>query len=161
MHCTSLLAALLLAPGALAHGYLKTIIVGGVSYPAWEPFSDPYITPKPVRYTRSFKDNGPVPVCLSLLFPPPPSSPLIPQTGFYHCGHHLQHRRQRPDPQQHPRPRRLTSVRVPHPPPPLQPPTNRPQKVPMGPMGLVPLRPCHDLHRQVRRQLLHIQRQLG
>lgn len=80
MHCTSFLAAaLLLAPGALAHGYLKSIIVGGVSYPGWEPFSDPYITPKPVRYTRSFKDNGPVPVWLSPLPPSRPSANSIKQ----------------------------------------------------------------------------------
>lgn len=45
---------------ASAHGFLQAIIVDGVSYPGWAPFSDPYITPAPVRYTRSFKDNGPV-----------------------------------------------------------------------------------------------------
>lgn len=44
-----------------AHGYLKEIIVDGKSYPGWAPFSDPYITPAPVRYTRAYKDNGPVP----------------------------------------------------------------------------------------------------
>ncbi|KAI5779561.1 glycosyl hydrolase family 61-domain-containing protein [Geopyxis carbonaria] len=45
------------APGALAHGCLKEIIVSGVSYPGWAPYADPYITPAPV----SFKDNGSVP----------------------------------------------------------------------------------------------------
>lgn len=100
MHYTPILAALLLTPGALAHGYLKTIISGGVSYPAWEPFTDPYITPKPVRYTRTFKDNGPVPVRV-------PSSVSCIQTvliacmavGLYDRRHHLQHRRQRSAPQ--------------------------------------------------------------
>jgi cellulase len=54
----SLAAAL---PGALAHGYLKEIITGGQTYTGWAPFSDPYISPAPVRYTRAYPGNGPVP----------------------------------------------------------------------------------------------------
>ena len=57
----SLAALAALAPLVSAHGYLASINVGGASYPGWAPFSDPYITPAPVRYTRAFKDNGPVP----------------------------------------------------------------------------------------------------
>lgn len=63
MHFTTipLLLAATLAPGVLGHGYLKEIIVDGKSYGGWQPYSDPYITPTPVRYTRVFPDNGPVP----------------------------------------------------------------------------------------------------
>ncbi|GAB1521298.1 hypothetical protein RhiTH_004390 [Rhizoctonia solani] len=43
-----------------AHGYLASFISGGVTYPGWAPFSDPYITPAPVRVERRISDNGPV-----------------------------------------------------------------------------------------------------
>ncbi|KAF8608541.1 glycoside hydrolase [Ceratobasidium sp. AG-I] len=42
------------------HGYLATFISGGVSYPGWAPFSDPYVSPRPVRVEREILDNGPV-----------------------------------------------------------------------------------------------------
>ena len=54
------LLLILAAPAVSAHGYLSEIIVGSNTYKGWAPFSDPYITPAPVRYTRSFADNGPV-----------------------------------------------------------------------------------------------------
>jgi cellulase len=56
-----ILLPLLLTPGVLGHGFLQSIIVNGVSYSGWAPYSDPYITPLPPRYTRHFPDNGPVP----------------------------------------------------------------------------------------------------
>lgn len=158
MHPTALLSSLLLlAPGVLGHGYLKTIIVGGVSYPGWEPFSDPYITPAPVRYTRTFKDNGPVPdftgqdiTCNTggnnpirvnipvragsqVFVPCPVSCVLSPQT-------------------------KLTPPQ--NSPPPTNPTANTPQQIPMGPMGLLPFRPRHDLHRQMSQRLRQLQRQL-
>ncbi|KAG8714794.1 hypothetical protein FRC11_007114, partial [Ceratobasidium sp. 423] len=43
-----------------AHGYLASFISGGVTYPGWAPFTDPYITPTPVRVERRILDNGPV-----------------------------------------------------------------------------------------------------
>jgi cellulase len=45
---------------AAAHGYVQSIIANGVSYPGWAPFSDPFVTPEPVRYDRRILDNGPV-----------------------------------------------------------------------------------------------------
>ena len=48
--------ALLTIAGTLsqvtAHGYLASFIANGVTYPGWAPFSDPYITPLPVRVER-------------------------------------------------------------------------------------------------------------
>ncbi|KAF8464645.1 glycosyl hydrolase family 61-domain-containing protein [Kalaharituber pfeilii] len=46
---TLLLTALAFVPQVLTHGYMKEIIVDGKSYPGWVPFSDPYITPPPVK----------------------------------------------------------------------------------------------------------------
>ncbi|KAK2758319.1 hypothetical protein FQN54_004165 [Arachnomyces sp. PD_36] len=43
-----------------AHGYQETIEVNGKKYPAWHPFTDPYITPEPVTYARKIAGNGPV-----------------------------------------------------------------------------------------------------
>ncbi|KAH8598256.1 glycoside hydrolase [Bisporella sp. PMI_857] len=56
----SLISALGFASLVSAHGYLASILVNGVSYPGWAPFSDPYVTPEPVRYDRKIADNGPV-----------------------------------------------------------------------------------------------------
>ncbi|KAG9101764.1 hypothetical protein FRC06_002675 [Ceratobasidium sp. 370] len=53
----SFLAAL---GGVQAHGFLATFLSGGVSYHAWAPFSDPYISPVPASVDRKILDNGPV-----------------------------------------------------------------------------------------------------
>ncbi|KAH6633802.1 glycoside hydrolase [Boeremia exigua] len=50
-----------LAQSVSAHGYLKSIEVGGKSYLAWQVGQDDYVTPEPARYARRIKDNGPVP----------------------------------------------------------------------------------------------------
>jgi len=50
-----------LTPSVFAHGYLKSIEVGGKSYLAWQVGQDDYVTPEPSRYARRIKDNGPVP----------------------------------------------------------------------------------------------------
>jgi lytic cellulose monooxygenase (C1-hydroxylating) len=62
MHALSLLPIVMgLLSTANAHGYVDKIIVGGQTYEAWKVFSDPYVTPTPVRYNRRIQDNGPVP----------------------------------------------------------------------------------------------------
>ncbi|KAJ8495470.1 hypothetical protein ONZ45_g12856 [Pleurotus djamor] len=43
-----------------AHGYVASVTLNGVTYPGWAPFSDPYISPLPVRVERRIDDNGPV-----------------------------------------------------------------------------------------------------
>jgi hypothetical protein len=63
MHVFGALAVGLLglAHTVSAHGYLKSIEVGGKSYLAWQVGQDDYVTPEPSRYARRIKDNGPVP----------------------------------------------------------------------------------------------------
>jgi len=62
MHLLTLTPLLItLLPTVLAHGYLKSIIVDGQEYEGWQVFSDPFLTPAPVRYIRAYKDNGAVP----------------------------------------------------------------------------------------------------
>ncbi|KAK7757382.1 hypothetical protein SLS62_000394 [Diatrype stigma] len=56
------LAIFLSAAGLVAgHGYLKSIVVNGESYLAWQVGQDDYVTPTPERYARKLVDNGPVP----------------------------------------------------------------------------------------------------
>ncbi|KAF3911325.1 Endoglucanase-4 [Orbilia brochopaga] len=43
-----------------AHGFLKYVDHKGVAYGLWQPYSDPYLTPIPLRYDRTILDNGPV-----------------------------------------------------------------------------------------------------
>ncbi|KAK6544832.1 hypothetical protein TWF694_001513 [Orbilia ellipsospora] len=45
---------------ASAHGYLNYVDYKGVAYGLWQPFSDPYLSPLPLRYDRTILDNGPV-----------------------------------------------------------------------------------------------------
>lgn len=52
---------LILVPYISAHGYLKSVEVGGKGYLAWQVGQDDYVTPEPARYARRIKDNGPVP----------------------------------------------------------------------------------------------------
>ncbi|KAK6530987.1 hypothetical protein TWF281_007814 [Arthrobotrys megalospora] len=61
MHAlTAASLALALSGSVSAHGYLKYVDHKGVSYGLWEPFSDPYYSPLPLRYDRRIADNGPV-----------------------------------------------------------------------------------------------------
>ncbi|KAF3314578.1 hypothetical protein TWF173_004662 [Orbilia oligospora] len=52
--------ALALSGSVSAHGYLKYVDHKGIAYGLWEPFSDPYYSPLPLRYDRTIADNGPV-----------------------------------------------------------------------------------------------------
>ncbi|RYO89989.1 hypothetical protein DL762_002938 [Monosporascus cannonballus] len=58
----SISALLLCATNLVAgHGYLKSIVVNGQTYMAWQVGQDDYVTPTPERYARKLADNGPVP----------------------------------------------------------------------------------------------------
>ncbi|KAK6355983.1 hypothetical protein TWF718_000358 [Orbilia javanica] len=52
--------ALAFSGSVSAHGYLKYVDHKGIAYGLWEPFSDPYYNPLPLRYDRTIADNGPV-----------------------------------------------------------------------------------------------------
>ncbi|TFK34898.1 glycoside hydrolase, partial [Crucibulum laeve] len=58
--CLTLAVAVATIESVAAHGYLASFISGGVTYPGWSPFVDPYQTPIPVRVERKITDNGPV-----------------------------------------------------------------------------------------------------
>ncbi|KAF3941754.1 Endoglucanase-4 [Dactylella cylindrospora] len=58
---TTLSLALAALSGSVsAHGYLRYLDYKGVTYGMWEPFSDPFYNPLPLRYDRTIADNGPV-----------------------------------------------------------------------------------------------------
>ncbi|KAF9049936.1 glycosyl hydrolase family 61-domain-containing protein [Panaeolus papilionaceus] len=42
------------------HGFVHSVVIGGQTYPGWNPFSDPYNTPPP-RVVRKIQSDGPVP----------------------------------------------------------------------------------------------------
>ncbi|KAI8992995.1 glycosyl hydrolase family 61-domain-containing protein [Trametes punicea] len=51
----------LLGPSAVnAHGFVHQYEIDGKTYPAWDPFNDPYADPVPVRIERKIPDDGPV-----------------------------------------------------------------------------------------------------
>ncbi|KAI0645728.1 glycosyl hydrolase family 61-domain-containing protein [Trametes meyenii] len=55
------LALALVAPAAVnAHGFVHQFEIDGKSYPAWDPFVDPYADPVPARIERKIPDDGPV-----------------------------------------------------------------------------------------------------
>ncbi|TFK23662.1 glycoside hydrolase [Coprinopsis marcescibilis] len=41
------------------HGYVHSVVIGGQTYPGWNPFSDPYNNP-PARVVRKIASDGPV-----------------------------------------------------------------------------------------------------
>ncbi|CAE6506152.1 unnamed protein product [Rhizoctonia solani] len=43
-----------------AHGYPQTVNIGGQTYQAWHPFSDPYTQPNPSTVVRKVPDDGPL-----------------------------------------------------------------------------------------------------
>ncbi|KAI6781565.1 Polysaccharide monooxygenase Cel61a-like protein [Emericellopsis cladophorae] len=45
---------------AAAHGYVESAIIGGETYEFYNPNTDPYMSPKPERISRSIPGNGPV-----------------------------------------------------------------------------------------------------
>ncbi|KAF3920815.1 Endoglucanase-4 [Dactylellina cionopaga] len=57
---TTVSLALALSSTVSAHGFLKYVDHKGVAYGLWQPFSDPYYSPLPLRYDRTILDNGPV-----------------------------------------------------------------------------------------------------
>ena len=60
MFSSALAFTLSLVTAVSAHGYLRYVDHKGITYGAWQVFSDPYLTPLPLRYDRSYRDNGPV-----------------------------------------------------------------------------------------------------
>ncbi|EPS43405.1 hypothetical protein H072_2674 [Dactylellina haptotyla CBS 200.50] len=52
--------AFALSGSVSAHGFLKYVDHKGLSYGLWQPYSDPYLSPIPLRYDRTILDNGPV-----------------------------------------------------------------------------------------------------
>ncbi|KAI0092942.1 glycosyl hydrolase family 61-domain-containing protein [Irpex rosettiformis] len=56
--CAFLLSAFV--PHVVAHGFLKSVTIGGKDYPAWDADVDPYADPIPARVTRKVPDDGPV-----------------------------------------------------------------------------------------------------
>ncbi|OSD06900.1 lytic polysaccharide monooxygenase [Trametes coccinea BRFM310] len=54
-------ALALVGPTAVnAHGFVHQYEIGSQTYPAWDPFNDPYASPVPNRIERHIPDDGPV-----------------------------------------------------------------------------------------------------
>lgn len=45
---------------AAAHGFVDTAEIGGETYTFYQPYQDPYSSPKPDRISRRIEGNGPV-----------------------------------------------------------------------------------------------------
>ncbi|KAI8820077.1 glycosyl hydrolase family 61-domain-containing protein [Fimicolochytrium jonesii] len=62
MHLTLATLATLstLVIGAHAHGLVTEATINGITYPAWDPYRDPYTQPNPQRIFRKTPGNGPV-----------------------------------------------------------------------------------------------------
>lgn len=54
------LSILATAGVAAAHGVISNATIGGESYEFYNPFTDPYMDPKPERISRPVPGNGPV-----------------------------------------------------------------------------------------------------
>ncbi|CAE7066666.1 unnamed protein product [Rhizoctonia solani] len=57
---TSLALLVAGATSVRAHGYPQTVNIGGQTYQAWHPFSDPYTQPNPSTVVRKVPDDGPL-----------------------------------------------------------------------------------------------------
>jgi hypothetical protein len=53
-------AALAFATAVAGHGYVNNATIGGKDYTFYQPYQDPYMTPKPERISREIQGNGPV-----------------------------------------------------------------------------------------------------
>lgn len=53
-------AVSLLTPLVSGHGYVTQAVVGGTTWPGWNPNVDPYLSPTPGRIFRKIPGNGPV-----------------------------------------------------------------------------------------------------
>ncbi|KAH7081183.1 glycoside hydrolase family 61 protein-like protein [Paraphoma chrysanthemicola] len=53
-------AALALATTVAGHGYVTNATIGGKDYTFYQPYQDPYMSPKPDRVSRPVQGNGPV-----------------------------------------------------------------------------------------------------
>jgi hypothetical protein len=49
-----------LLPTALAHGYVNTALISGITYTFYQPYADPYMNPPVSRIARPIQGNGPV-----------------------------------------------------------------------------------------------------
>jgi hypothetical protein len=56
----SILALVVSAALAAAHGYVDHATIGGVNYQFYQPYSDPYYPTPPERVSRKIPGNGPV-----------------------------------------------------------------------------------------------------
>jgi len=55
-----LASALAFATAVAAHGYVSNATIGGKDYEFYQPYTDPYTSPKPQRISRPVQGNGPV-----------------------------------------------------------------------------------------------------
>ncbi|KAF1945630.1 glycoside hydrolase family 61 protein-like protein [Clathrospora elynae] len=53
-------SALAFATAVAAHGYVKNATIGGKEYILYQPYQDPYMSPKVQRISRPIQGNGPV-----------------------------------------------------------------------------------------------------
>lgn len=53
-------SALAFAAAVAAHGYVTNATIGGKEFQFYQPYQDPYMTPKPQRISREIQGNGPV-----------------------------------------------------------------------------------------------------
>ncbi|KDN41295.1 hypothetical protein RSAG8_07564, partial [Rhizoctonia solani AG-8 WAC10335] len=57
---TSLAVLIAGATSVRAHGYPQTVNIGGQTYQAWHPFTDPYAQPNPTTVVRKVPDDSPL-----------------------------------------------------------------------------------------------------
>ncbi|PSN60111.1 glycoside hydrolase family 61 protein-like protein [Corynespora cassiicola Philippines] len=55
-----IISALGFASAVAAHGYVSNATIGGKEYQFYQPYQDPYMSPKPDRVSRPIQGNGPV-----------------------------------------------------------------------------------------------------
>ncbi|KAI8939142.1 hypothetical protein NX059_004976 [Plenodomus lindquistii] len=53
-------SALAFATAVAGHGYVNNATIGGKDYTLYQPYQDPYMSPKPERISREIQGNGPV-----------------------------------------------------------------------------------------------------
>lgn len=55
-----IVSTLALATAVAAHGYVNNATIGNGQYTFYQPYQDPYMSPKPQRISREIQGNGPV-----------------------------------------------------------------------------------------------------
>ena len=53
-------SALAFAGAVAAHGYVSNATIGGKDYEFYQPYTDPYMSPKVDRISRPIQGNGPI-----------------------------------------------------------------------------------------------------